>query len=58
MDGQWYKLKSGSWGVKIRFEGEAGAEITVVTKDGKESQVVLAQRAAKFDDAELWEIEK
>jgi hypothetical protein len=58
MDGQWYKLKSGNWGVKIRFEGETGAEITVTTKDGKESQVVLGQRAAKFDDAELWEVEK
>ena len=58
MEAQWCKLKSGDWGVRIRFAGEAGKEIIVVTKDGKESTTTLKSRVAKFDDAELWEVEK
>ena len=58
MEAQWCKLKSGNWGVRIRFEGQEGSEIIVTTKDGKESSAVLKARVAKFDDAELWEVEK
>ena len=53
----WYKLKTGKWGVRIRQEGEAGTEIEVSNKEGKVSNVTLLNRVAKFDDAELWEIE-
>ena len=53
----WYKLKTGKWGVRIRHEGEAGSEIEVSNKEGKVSSVTLFNRIAKFDDAELWEIE-
>ena len=53
----WYKLKTGKWGVRVRFQGEAGSEVEVVNKEGKASNVTLTNRIAKFDDAELWEIE-
>jgi hypothetical protein len=56
MTATWYKLKSGSWGVKIRHDGQPGEAITVVNKKGEEKTVWLVSRAAKFDDAQLWEI--
>lgn len=58
MEAQWSKLKSGDWGVRIRFTGQAGNDVVVVTKDGKESTAKLKSRVARFDDAELWEVEK
>jgi hypothetical protein len=58
MEAQWCKLKSGNWGVRIRFEGKEGSQILVTTKDGKESAATLKSRVARFDDAELWEVEK
>jgi len=58
MEAGWYKLKSGKWGVRTKFDAQAGAEIEVTNKEGKTSKVTLANRVAKFDDAELWEIEE
>lgn len=52
----WYKLKSGVWGVKVKPSGEAGDEVTVTNKKGESKTMWLANRAAKFDDAELWEV--
>jgi len=57
MEAGWYKLKSGKWGVRTKFEAQPGTEIEVTNKEGKTSTVTLASRVAKFDDAELWEIE-
>ena len=56
MSATWYKLKSGEWGVKIRHDGQAGEEIAVTNKKGEEKTVYLVKRAAKFDDAQLWEV--
>jgi hypothetical protein len=56
MSATWYKLKSGEWGVKIRHDGQAGEEVTVTNKKGEEKTVYLVKRAAKFDDAQLWEV--
>ena len=58
MEAGWYKLKSGKWGVRTKFDAQAGAEIEVTNKEGKTSKVTLANSVAKFDDAELWEIEE
>jgi len=52
----WYKLKDESWGVKVRHEGQAGEQITVVNKKGEEKTVFLGKRVAKFDDAQLWSV--
>lgn len=52
----WYKLKTGEWGVKIRHQGESGEQVEVTNKKGETKQVWLANRAAKFDDAQLWEV--
>lgn len=56
MSASWYKLKSGEWGVKIRHEGKAGETVEVSNKKGETKTVHLVSRAAKFDDAQLWEI--
>lgn len=56
MTATWYKLKSGSWGVKIRHDGQPGQSVTVTNKKGEEKTVWLTARAAKFDDAQLWEV--
>lgn len=56
MSASWYKLKSGEWGVKIRHEGKAGEEVEVSNKKGEVKTVFLVNRAAKFDDAQLWEV--
>lgn len=56
MSATWYKLKSGSWGVKIRHDGKPGESVIVTNKKGEEKLVFLVARAAKFDDAQLWEI--
>jgi hypothetical protein len=56
MSATWYKLKDGTWGVKIRHDGKAGEQITVTNKKGEEKQVVLGARVAKFDDAQLWSV--
>lgn len=52
----WYKLKDGTWGVKIRHDGSENEQVKVVNKKGEEKTVWLVKRAAKFDDAQLWEI--
>lgn len=56
MSASWYKLKTGEWGVKIRHDGEVGEQIEVSNKKGEVKTVFLVNRAAKFDDAQLWEI--
>lgn len=56
MSASWYKLKSGEWGVKIRHEGKAGETVEVSNKKGETKTVHLVSRAAKFDDAQLWEV--
>jgi hypothetical protein len=55
---RWYKLKDESWGVKIRFTGTPGIVVHVTNSKGEQKAVTLAQRAAKFDDAELWSIQE
>lgn len=55
---RWYKLKDETWGVKIRFTGTAGIVVHVTNAKGEQKAVTLAERAAKFDDAELWRIEE
>jgi glycine cleavage system aminomethyltransferase T len=54
-EASWYKLKSGVWGVKIRHDGQVGDEVTVTNKKGESKTMWLTERAAKFDDAQLWE---
>jgi hypothetical protein len=56
MSATWYKLKSGAWGVKIRHDGKPGEAVIVTNKKGDEKTVWLVARAAKFDDAQLWEV--
>ena len=56
MDATWYKLKDGSWGVKIRHDGQPGEEVTVTNKKGDSKKVFLNARVAKFEDAQLWSI--
>lgn len=56
MSATWYKLKDGSWGVKIRHDGKAGEEVTVTNKKGEDKTVFLGNRVAKFDDAQLWSV--
>lgn len=56
MSASWYKLKSGEWGVKIRHNGEPGDLVEVTNKKGETKLVWLVSRAAKFDDAQLWEV--
>lgn len=56
MDATWYKLKDGTWGVKIRHDGKSGEEVTVTNKKGDSKTVFLNARGAKFDDAQLWSI--
>ena len=56
MSATWYKLKDGSWGVKIRHDGQAGEQVEVTNKKGETKTVILGKRAAKFDDAQLWSI--
>lgn len=56
MSASWYKLKSGEWGVKIRHDGQPGETVEVSNKKGETKTVYLVNRAAKFDDAQLWEI--
>ncbi len=56
MDATWYKLKDGTWGVKIRHDGQPGEEVTVTNKKGDSKQIFLKARVAKFDDAQLWSI--
>jgi len=58
MEAGWYKLKNGKWGVRTKFEAQPGTEVEVTNKIGKTSVVTLVNRIAKFDDAELWEIEQ
>jgi hypothetical protein len=56
MEATWYKLKDGTWSVKIRHDGQPGEEVTVTNKKGDSKQVFLNARVAKFDDAQLWSI--
>jgi hypothetical protein len=54
----WYKLKDGTWGVKIRHQGTEGEAIEVTNKAGEVKDAILGKRVAKFDDAELWSLFK
>ncbi len=55
----WYKLKDETWGIKIKGgTGTAGEQIQVTNSKGEEKTVKLNTRTAKFDDAELWSIQK
>jgi hypothetical protein len=56
MTATWYKLKTGEWGVKVRHDGQAGEKVEVTNKKGETKVVWLDQRAAKFDDAQLWSV--
>jgi hypothetical protein len=56
MSASWYKLKSGDWGVKIKHDGQANEEIEVTNSKGETKKVWLVERAAKFDDAQLWSV--
>jgi len=56
MSANWYKLKSGEWGIKIKHDGRVNEEITVVNAKGKETTVYLVSRVARFDDAQLWSV--
>ena len=57
MSVSWYKLKTGDWGIKIKGEGAAGQQHDVTNAKGETTTVTLKERAAKFDDAQLWSIE-
>jgi hypothetical protein len=46
MDATWYKLKDGTWGVKIRHDGQPGEKVTVTNKKGDSKQVFLDARVA------------
>lgn len=52
----WYKLKTGEWGVKVRHTGQPGDTVNILNKKGEEKTMWLSTRAAKFEDAELWEV--
>jgi hypothetical protein len=56
MEATWYKLKDGTWGVKIRQDGQAGDEVSVTNKKGETKTAFLDKRVAKFDDAQLWSV--
>ena len=56
MEATWYKLKDGTWGVKIRHDGQAGDEVSVTNKKGETKTAFLGKRVAKFDDAQLWSV--
>lgn len=56
MTATWYKLKDGKWGVKIRHSGTPGEAVQVTNKKGETKTVWLDNRAAKFDDAQLWSV--
>lgn len=56
MEASWYKLKDGTWGVKIRHDGKAFQQVSVTNKKGETKTVWLLARAAKFDDAQLWSV--
>lgn len=59
MSYSWYKLKDENWGIKIKDgTGKPGEQITVTNSKGEDKTVKLHTRTAKFDDAELWSIEK
>ena len=56
MSATWYKLKDGSWGIKIRHDGQPGEEIEITNKKRETKTVYLGKRVAKFDDAQLWSV--
>jgi len=56
MEATWYKLKDGTWGVKIRHNGEPNQQVSVTNKKGETKTVWLVARTAKFDDAQLWSV--
>jgi hypothetical protein len=57
MEATWYKLKDGTWGVKIRHDGQTGEEVAVTNKKGETRRAWLNSRIAKFDDAQLWSVD-
>jgi hypothetical protein len=56
MTATWYKLKDGKWGVKVRHDAQPGEQVEVTNKKGETKVVWLEERAAKFDDAQLWSV--
>ena len=55
----WYKIKNKDgekWGVKVRHEAKPGERVEVTNAKGEVKVVILGNRAAKFDDAELWHL--
>ena len=40
MSATWYKLKDGTWGVKIRHDGQPGEEVEVTSKKGETKTVI------------------
>ena len=52
----WYKLKDGTWGVKVRHDAQPGDQVEVTNKKGETKTVWLDSRTAKFDDAQLWSV--
>jgi len=56
MSATWYKLKDGTWGVKVRHDGQPGEQVEVTNKKGETKTAFLDKRVAKFDDAQLWSV--
>ena len=56
MSATWYKLKDGTWGVKVRHDGKPGEQVEVTNKKGETKTAYLDKRVAKFDDAQLWSV--
>ena len=56
MEGTWYKLKAGTWAVKVRHDAQPGDEVSVTNKKGETKTVWLVTCEVKFDDAQLWSI--
>ena len=56
MSAGWYKLKSGDWGVRIKHDGQVNEKVEVTNSKGETKTLYLVERAAKFDDAQLWSV--
>ena len=57
MSASFYKLKDDTWGIRLKdAEGEPNMSVEVTTKAGETKTVILGNRVAKFDDAELWSL--
>ena len=61
--GTWSKIKdkkagTETWGVRLVDDAAMGDEVDVVNRAGEVTTVTLGKRAAKFDDASLWHIQR